>query len=83
MTKVTILGKEPKEKELKKIVFIKGVTLKIDDEDRLFEPVVKPYEYKKITCIKSFDESIHDLFICENDYGYNHIYLGHFNDGIV
>jgi hypothetical protein len=81
-TKITILGCEPKEKELKKIEFVKGLAMAIEDGGSFFEPKYSPSDYESIQVNLSGDGRF-DLFICKINNVVIHYYLGHFNDGIV
>lgn len=79
MTKVTILGDESKQEKIKKIEFVYS----IGHNGRLFKPIIKPYEFKKITVDLKTGDDKYDLFICEDGSNVHYRYLGHFNDGIV
>lgn len=84
MTKVTILGKEPQKKELKKIEFIRHYDSKSYCEN------YNPSRYDNIILIKSRikEENGLDLMCCfddavRHDSSNRALILGHFNDGIV
>lgn len=83
MTKVIILGEEPKQ-EGKPIEFVKALKHTID-RPAFSNPAKQPKEWDNVELVsKGGSETYFDLI-----YAYNHIrcagvlYLGHFNDGIV
>lgn len=81
MTKIVILGQEPKqEKKLKPIEF-KSVLL---GNLKFGEPLLKPirFKYIELICLNYCCE--HDLIFAydENRSG-GCFYVGHFNDGVV
>lgn len=80
MTKVTILGQEPKEeKELKPIQFMKV----IHEEDlKITTPTCRPNDWDNIELIgrgKGYDI----MYAYDHDRNKGRIFLGHFNDGVV
>ena len=80
MTKVTILGQEPKEEKKNKInlEFILG-------EKEMIKCSYKASDWKhvELVCFK-YGRSDKDLMFCYNDNrNEGGLYLGHFNDGIV
>lgn len=83
-TKVTVLGEEPKEKELKPIEFhgclVKGCdSVNYDSFDKDF---VTPSNYKEIILIKR-DYGPKDVSLCKKHNGDEVIMFGKFNDGVV
>ena len=81
MTKVTILGQEPKEGK-RKIEFLKGISI---SRLEFFDDVQLPSAYKEIKVIKDPQDCGLDFFICCGFEGteYTHFFIGHLNDGIV
>lgn len=85
MTKVIVLGQsEPKEKELKKIEFVKIVSGR-KDLGAIEQTKDKPSAFLNIELIsKSTTQSYYDImFAYDDDRSVGCIYLGHFNDGVV
>lgn len=84
-TKVTILGMdEPKEKELKKIEFVK-YTAGSKSHPQFLDCPVKPSEFTFIELVsKAANDQYYDImFAHHGNRSTGNIYLGHFNDGIV
>ena len=84
MTKVTILGQEPKEEKKKQIVFLK----EIDDKGCYKSTSYTPSLYNNVILIKSIAVMNMDLMCCfddrvSHDISNRALYLGHFNDGVV
>lgn len=81
MTKVIILGEEPKEKK-KKIEFVKA----LDKDLTWFDPESQGHLYKNVELISKANSHIqgYDVMFAYDDYRCNGVViLGHFNDGIV
>lgn len=85
-TKVTILGMdEPKEKELKKIEFVKAVFTGID-QPSIGEYSTFPASWENIELVRKSDsrDKYDVMFAYQTEKrSQGIIYLGHFNDGIV
>ena len=84
MTKVTILGQEPKEKELKKIEFKYLLT----SDFEVSEHTTSLDNYVEIILLQKgygyYDGSIKmDLMLAIDEDKDTTLYWGHFNDGIV
>ena len=81
MTKVTILGEEPKEVKLKPIEFVGHIT----DQFEISNVFDKPSDWSNIVLIcKKYRGSDLDLMFCYGDDTNDCvIHTGHFNDGIV
>jgi hypothetical protein len=80
MTKVKILGQEPKE-EKKPIEFKKALMIDFEIKE---DPSLKPVDYSDITLIcLNYGGGLDLMFAENNATGANCLYLGHFNDGIV
>jgi len=80
-TKCIVLGQEKKEKELKKIEFVKHL-----NEGSKFEmSYFKPNAWENIELIScSYTEEGMDLiFAYDEDRNRGSLYLGHWNDGVV
>ncbi len=80
MTKVTILGEEPKEKKLKPIEF------KLECFEKVFskEPLCTPDGWDNIELVAlDFIENYDLMFAYDKSRCGGCLYLGHFNDGIV
>ena len=83
MTKVTILGQEPNEKELKKIEFKayimnRSLDFNIDISERDEPRLLKEIKLLPKPSINKFD-----LMLCVRQDNSEFYMLGHFNDGIV
>lgn len=85
MTKVTIIGEEPKaEKELKAIEFTHLLT--VDKEIIETEEVPHSYNYIELICKRysHYKNYYFDLMFAYNgDRNNGELFLGHFNDGVV
>ena len=82
MTKVIILGQEPKEeKKLKPIEFVKA----IPDTGKLQNPNYKPSEFENIEliCKNYYHEDFDLMFAYDLERSRGCLYLGHFNDGVT
>ena len=86
MTKVIILGQEPKEeKKLKPIEFVKLFT----EDCEIIEPyaICKPkyFDHIELICRNYVDNSLDLMFAYRNKYGRNQgtLIFGHFNDGVT
>lgn len=79
MTKVTILGQEPKEvKKLKPIEFTENLTLAKEIDKNCLAP--NRWENIELICAGgTFDI----MFAYNEDRNGGCLYLGHFNDGVV
>ena len=78
MTKVIIIGQEPKKKELKPIEFTESLCM-----NKRFETgCAKPSAWKNIELISSHD-CFDIMFAYDDNRNTGCLYLGHFNDGIV
>ncbi|PHJ51476.1 hypothetical protein VF04_34980 [Nostoc linckia z7] len=84
MTKVIILGEQPKEeKKLKPIELIKWIS---SIKGICEGAVVKPSEYDFVVLLsRLYDGSAYDLMYVydKNQQMSGTLYLGHFNDGVV
>lgn len=80
MTKVTILGQEPKEKELKKIEFVKDILENGSWFDSCYNP--QAWKYIDLICLNWRGSNL-DLMRVYDDSTNGALVLGHFNDGIV
>lgn len=79
MTKVTILGQEPKEvKELKPIEFTRA----FDFNESFEKAIIKPFRWKNIELVCRY-ERFDVMFAYDDDRSVGGLYLGHFNDGVV
>jgi hypothetical protein len=80
MTKVIILGEEPK-KEKKKIVFVKALNIYYE----FFNAICGASSYKNIEfiCVNYLGENYDLMFAYDEDRDKGCLFLGHFNDGIV
>lgn len=80
MTKVNIIGQEPKKDERKKIefVYLLNENLVIESTSQTLHPV------KEIILLqKNYGKGLDLMFAMYDDSDCNCIFLGHFNDGIV
>lgn len=84
MTKVIILGEEPKEIKKKEIEFVKAVRLVVGD-DGTERANFSPSNFKYVELIhRAIHEENYDvMFAYDDNRIVGVIYLGHFNDGIV
>lgn len=84
MTKVTILGEEPKKTNLKPITFI-GYLMEnmMSEPNEDIKPSEKPNMFKEIQLIKHDGHYLTDLFRCTKEDGSVWFMIGHFNDGVV
>lgn len=83
MTKVIILGQEPKEeKKLKPIEFVKFLSRKLSLED---QPTYGAKDWDNVELICKRYTTKYDLMFVydDNDRENGILYLGHFNDGVV
>ena len=79
MTKITVLGQEPKEKELKKIEFVGSIDY---TGNVIYNPTLEPCNFDEIKVYLRTANQQFDLFVCYQD-NIRFTYLGNFNDGIV
>lgn len=78
MTKVTIIGEQPKETKKKPIEF----KWHIDVSGNKLLPLWKPNEFAHIEVVRRLNGF--DMFICYNsDIAHSVLYLGHYNDGVI
>lgn len=79
-TKVTILGMDdPKEKELKKIEFVKF----LDREYNICPAKADPSSFNNIELVSKDNGEYDIMFVWDFNRSAGRIVLGHFNDGIV
>lgn len=80
MTKVIILGQEPKEEKKKPIQFVKSLSSMLNIQNSIESP--KNYNHIELICRKYNSE--YDLMFAYNkDRSNGCLFLGHFNDGVV
>lgn len=81
MTKVIILGQEPKEeKKLKPIEFVKSLTSMLNIQNSFSSP--KGYNHVELISRK-YNSEYDLMFAYDEDRNKGNLYLGHFNDGVV
>lgn len=81
MTKVTILGQEPKEeKKLKPIEFVKFLDYDFKFKKGALEP--RFCDNIKLICL-DYSDGFDLMFGFKEDKRAGTLYLGHFNDGVV
>jgi hypothetical protein len=80
MTKVSIFGQQPTEtKELKKIEFVKWLSLESDLE----KAKVVPSNYENVMLLEKNYPIGYDLILAWDEVSNKTLYLGHWNDGVV
>ena len=86
MTKVIILGEQPKEQEKKKIEFVKCITIMKEGKVVTLPANTSPSKWKEIILLcENYRQTDLDLMFA-HDFNINDggcLYLGHFNDGII
>ena len=82
MTKITVIGADPKKKVLKPIHFVKYLNV-LRDYDDVYDVKDNPWEMESITVFLGATTREMDMFICIRKDETNTVIFGHFNDGVV
>ena len=82
MTKITVIGADPKKKVLKPIHFVKYSNV-LRDYDDVYDVKDNPWDMESIDVYLSVVTIEMDLFICVRRDGTRCVIFGHFNDGVV
>lgn len=82
MTKITVIGGDPKKKVLKPMHFVKYLNV-LRDYDDVYDVKDNPWEMLGIDVYLGATTREMDLFICIRKDFTSCVIFGHFNDGVV
>jgi hypothetical protein len=82
MTKITVMGADPKKKVLKPIHFVKYLNV-LRDYDDIYDVKDNPWDMESIDVYLGATTREMDLFVCIRKDEARVIIFGHFNDGVV
>jgi len=82
MTKITVMGADPKKKVLKPIHFVKYSNV-LRDYDDIYDVKDNPWDMESIDVYLGATTREMDMFVCVRRDGTCCVIFGHFNDGAV
>jgi hypothetical protein len=82
MTKIIVMGADPKKKVLKPIHFVRYLNVLRDYKD-VYDVKDNPWEMEIIDVYLGATTREMDMFVCVRRDGTRCIIFGHFNDGVV